>query len=475
MASSENQGLQIALIIFVMLTIILSVTTFVFFRQADEATIRSSADSKKATEADKSLLDAVVELKRLKKWIGVPEDYKIDKVDETAAADFNKYVTALSEEKKNYHSALEYLYSTYLDKDDKLVAKTNQHMALEKEKEAFEAAKNLLVAEAQKKQQEAEDLLKKAQDDFTEERKKKNDQEQLLTDQLKAKEEALDSLKDSSKKEIEVVKSEKTKVEKILVAVNKKNSEIDPASGFEVPDGLILRVSQKAGSVWINVGQADGLRRQVTFSVVGADENVGKDQPTKGRIEVTEVISAHFAQCRILDDNITDPLVEGDKIFTPLWQPGRSESFGIVGKIDMNGDGEDDREMIVDLIHMAGGRVDAQVDPKTDKQEGNLNIHTRYLILGDQPDDAKLGDSSAYTKIQREADQLGVQIITVDKFLDHVGWKDQKQTLIFGGRKGNIADMQPTKLDGGSREARGNVSGVFKKRKPSRRGVKSTY
>ena len=59
MASSENQGLQIALIIFVMLTIILSVTTFVFFRQADEATIRSIADSKKATDADTALRDAI--------------------------------------------------------------------------------------------------------------------------------------------------------------------------------------------------------------------------------------------------------------------------------------------------------------------------------------------------------------------------------------------------------------------------------
>ena len=37
MASSENQGLQIALIIFVMLTIILSVTTFLFFREYEEA------------------------------------------------------------------------------------------------------------------------------------------------------------------------------------------------------------------------------------------------------------------------------------------------------------------------------------------------------------------------------------------------------------------------------------------------------
>ena len=37
----ENQGLQIALIIFVILTIILGVTTFLFFRQYEEATAKA--------------------------------------------------------------------------------------------------------------------------------------------------------------------------------------------------------------------------------------------------------------------------------------------------------------------------------------------------------------------------------------------------------------------------------------------------
>jgi hypothetical protein len=472
MASSENQGLQIALIIFVMLTIILSVTTFVFFRQADEATIRSIADSKKATDADTALRDELKVSARLKELMGVSEGLKPSEVDATAAADFAKYVTALSDEKKNYRAALEYLYGTYLDKDDKLVAKTTQFMQLEKEKEAFEKAKDALVLAARTKQQEAEDRLKKEQLDFTEERNKKNQQEQELKDQLKAKEEELETVKTTSQKDINVVKAEKAKVEENLGIVNEKISILDPTTGFEVPDGLIVHVSQKAGLVWINVGQADGLRRQVTFSVVSADENVGKGQPTKGRIEVTELKGAHFAQCRILEDEISDPLVPGDKIFTPLWQPGRSEGFGIVGKIDLNGDGEDDRDTIVDMIHMAGGRVDAQVDPKTNKIEGKLNINTRYLILGEAPDDANV--EKDFYKIQKEADQLGIQTITVDKFLDHVGWKNPKETLIFG-KRGNVSALPPEKPDGGYPTANGRVSDVFKKRKPSRRGVKSTF
>ena len=49
MAARENQGLQIALIIFVMLTIVLIVTTFLFFRNYQEA-----QEKNKALTADNS-------------------------------------------------------------------------------------------------------------------------------------------------------------------------------------------------------------------------------------------------------------------------------------------------------------------------------------------------------------------------------------------------------------------------------------
>jgi len=43
----ENQGLQIAVITFVMTTIFLSVTTFLFYRQAEEAEAAAATAPKK--------------------------------------------------------------------------------------------------------------------------------------------------------------------------------------------------------------------------------------------------------------------------------------------------------------------------------------------------------------------------------------------------------------------------------------------
>ncbi|HEV3021669.1 MAG TPA: hypothetical protein VGX76_04355 [Pirellulales bacterium] len=472
MASSENQGLQIALIIFVMLTIILSVTTFVFFRQYEEASIKSAKDEEVAKKAVAEAAEKTGQVTRLQQILGVPESPKIADADALWQSDLNKYVTALPEDKRNYRSALEYLYGAYQSLDDKFTAKSAQYMLLEKEKEAIETAKNKLVEDAQGKQNLAEKQRDDAMQAFNDALATKNKHEQELEAELKAKEENIESLKVEKKKEVDTVVAEKVKVETALEIVNKRLDEVDPTTGIAMPDGEIIHVNQKAGSVWINVGRDDGLRRQVTFSVVGANETVGKNQPTKGRIEVTELLGPHFSECRILGDKITDPLVTGDKIFTPLFHPGRSVGIAIVGLIDLTGDGEDDRDMVVDMIHMAGGTVDAQVDLKTDKQEGNLNINTRYLIVGKEPEDAKVGEG--FTKIQREAQRLNVEIINADKFLDLVGWKNMKQTIKFG-KKGNVNDVPPTQPDGGRGVAPGNVSGVFKKRKPSRNGPKSTF
>lgn len=240
----------------------------------------------------------------------------------------------------------------------------------------------------------------------------------------------------------------------------------------EVPDGEIIHVNQKSGTVWINVGRADDLRRLVTFSVVGGDKSVGKFQPTKGHIEVTELLGPHVAECRILGNKISDPLVPGDKIFTPLWHPGRSEGFGVVGKFDLDGDGKDDRDMIIDLITIAGGQVDAQVDPKTSKMTGKLNIKTRYLLVGEESDESTM--LGGYAAIFADAKRFGVEKITLDKFLDHLGWKDQGQTITYGSKGNAGSDVVPMPSDSEIPLADGTVSDLFKKRKPSRRGAEST-
>lgn len=468
MASSENQGLQIALIIFVMLTILLSVTTFMFFREYQEAYDSSVADKTAATKASQDLRKTIEELEAVKEVVGVGRQVPLSEVRQTLEDDMKKFATTAPDESKFYHPALEFVAKTLDERTAELVAARVTIQQERDEREKVEAAKQKQVAEAEDNARKVSEDLVAAKKEFDDERKRMLDDNEDLKRQLKEKGDAVTELADEKKKQEDAFASEKKKLEMRNADLAEKNLELDPTSDTDVADGKIVWVDQRSRSAYINVGQSDGLRRQTMFSVVAGDENVGRDQKTKGRLEVTEILGPHFAEARIIEDRMTDPLVEGDKIYTPLWQPGRTEGFGIIGFIDLDKDGSDDRQMVRDLIRMSGGHVDAE-DTKEGKQVGTLSINTRYLVEGEPP----VGDAAekAYTKMQFDARQIGVRLIPVAKFLDMVGWKNQKQTLLFG-RRGNANDVPPEQRDGGPRQSTGSVGGGFKVRRPlGRRGL----
>lgn len=473
MASSENQGLQIALIIFVMLTILLSVTTFMFFREYEEADQKSRKDAKSATDANQQLTTAVSEMQKLRTFIGVSDTAPLSDVEAAHREDMKKYAATAPDESKFYRPALEFLANTLNEKTAELIAARDTIQQEQDERQKVETAKQVQVAAAEENARKAEADLASAKKAFEDERKKMLDDNAELQTQLKDKNEKYTALEEKSKKQIDELTAYNTKLQRNNEDFIEKLAEVDPTSAFEVPDGKIVWVDQKLRSAYINVGRSDGLKPQTLFSVVAGDEDVGGEQKTKGRLEVTEILGPHFASARIIEDKLVDPMVEGDKIYTPLWHPGRAEGFGIIGKIDLDGDGSDDRDMVRDLVRMNGGRVDAEdvlSGPDAGKQIGELTINTRYLVYGQPPDDSEI-TKKAYTKLLRDSREMGVRTISISKFLDQVGWKNQRQTLKFG-RRGNANDVPPTLPDGGRPPSLGDVGGGFKiRRPPGRRGI----
>src|SRR5262249_17780677 len=160
-------------------------------------------------------------------------------------------------------------------------------------------------------------------------------------------------------------------------------------------------VNQRNGTVWINLGRNDALRRQVSFTVHTPDSKPGGTEGKKGSIEVTQILGDHLAEAKITGDSLTNPILPGDKIYTPLWDPNRPERFAIAGKIDINGDGQDDREQLKSLIALSGGAVDAELDAEG-KMIGAISADTRYLIAGPIQDKAR----NAWTKMASDASLL---------------------------------------------------------------------
>src|SRR5262249_26382260 len=113
MASRENQGFQIALIVFVMLAVLLSLTTFVFFRNyqnekkaSDEATANASKATQRATDLQN-------ERDQYLTYLGVPTSEKKETIDDVWKKDMAVSAAilpnGLPEDQKTYKKVVERL------------------------------------------------------------------------------------------------------------------------------------------------------------------------------------------------------------------------------------------------------------------------------------------------------------------------------------------------------------------------------
>jgi hypothetical protein len=229
----------------------------------------------------------------------------------------------------------------------------------------------------------------------------------------------------------------------------------DYAASF---DGKITRVNPTARTVWINVGTFDNLKKHVSFAVQPQGVPAGSEIPPKAKIEVVQLLGDRLAECRIVEDDLNNPITVGDNIYTSLWDPGQKTRFGFAGKIDLNDDGTDDMDQVHSLVAKAGGQIDVEVVNGAEK--GELSIYTRYLVLGAIPADKE--SAAAYNRLLDTATKLGVQRIPLPVFMDQIGYpKTDGRRIQFGGgsQTGTVA-MDPP--DGGQRVSPGTVSNFVK-------------
>lgn len=480
MAASDNQGLQITLIVFIILTIILMVSTFLFFRNYDEAKNRAAADSAARQKADADLRKATQDVERMREIIGTGAQPAgeagaapaapatgLEALEASFKADMDKFAATLPEEKRRYRDALEALSDELntvnqrlkeeLDRTKDLMDK---HEAREKAKDAqiqehvaaVESAKADLAAERAKFAQQLQEITA-----INEELKTKLSERQAEIDQVKVQAEA-DQKRFTA--EVATLNSRITDLKTTLDQLRRTT--------FEVADGTVVKVNLATRTAWINLGSDDYLRPQVTFSVYGRDDNDVARYASKGKLEVTRIVGSKLAEARILEDQLTDPISPGDKIYTPAWHPGRQEHFALAGFLDIDGDGLSDRQALRDLIAMAGGVIDAELDDDG-QRTGQLSLETRYLVQGREPS----GDTiKAFNDMTIEAGKYGVEVITLAKFLDHIGWRDPQRRLDYNSGRG---EDFPIPREIRPPAANGITTDLFRKRTPPRTPKPSAF
>ena len=459
--------------VFVLLTIVFGVSTFIFFSQYREARDRATAATQKASEDSNRARDALAQMEQLKKMVGFAATDTVESIQGLFNGDMDKYAKTYPKDMQFYRPALTRMAEALKEKDESL---TNEQASVAKLKADLVALDNFTKVEIAKHDQNAKDAQKDKEDEtnkFGVDRKKLEDELAKMNGTLTQNRKASDAAQADLTNKLVVATDGLKERGDHLVKTKKKLEDIQSTTPPEKFQGEVRWVNQHQGIVWIDLGRADALQPRTTFSVYAAGPGEMTEIGKKASIEVTEVLGNHLAQARILDDRAANPIVPGDKIFTPVWSLGEKRHFAIVGLIDLNGDGRYDPEelrRLHTLIEMNGGVVDAPLDAEG-KRRGKMTLDTRYLIEGQKPDaSSSPGQLEDFSLMTDDAAKLRVESIALEKFLNRMGWSRESQVLLFGG-EGNI----PISTEKTPPISRGRINDLFKPRQPPRSSGGSTF
>ena len=485
MARSENQGIQVWLILTVILLVAVGVFAFIFYKQAGDATKEMESAKKAKADSDKAISKIEFQNQYLKHMIGWAQKSKdelqviknslgeVDSDWQKMDADYKKDMATVKsagvpEEQLNYRNFFQ-LVLTQLSKRHHDVSDLNQ-----KSNQAI-AAREAALKEKEDEVNRQAAALDKAVRDLADVRQKLQNQ---LADVRALADREADKRRTSetnSQKKIQQMTVKITDITKQLAdsrtAIQnlvERTKQREEDSSFKIADGKIVWVNQRSNMVWINLGRADGLRRATTFSVYDRDESGVAKPVRKGAIEVLRIVNDHSAEARITESNSSNPILMQDKIYTPVWRPGRKVHFGIAGLVDVTGNGKTDRSMVRSLIRQSGGVIDYEIDAagKVLTPGKAMTVNTRFLVVGTAPADipgSTAEANSKYSDTIKKAQQLGIERISIDKLLSYMGWTGNAQITPLGKRAGTNYKIKPT---GQSRVSTG--SNAFRKDAPRR-------
>lgn len=396
-------------------------------------------------------------------------DEKFQKLVDQFAKDMALFGPSTPQEQRNYASLVAYLMQELRARNQQ-VDNTNRELAQAKDE-------NLAVV---KREREASANEKKRADDLE---KQLGTERADFTTKLDASEKSVEEVSKSLTLAKEERLKEKNKLSsdissrdaelvKVRQVMNDLRTKLDQFQGddFQTPQGQITTVSADGTGVWINLGKRDGLRVGTRFSVIDPDQGrVSNDVEAKAHLEVVEV-KDELSRARILESSNSDPIVRGDEVYSIAWQPGRKVEFALLGKMDLNNDGVDDRSTVKQLIQESGGVVVEEMLPDG-KQTGKMTYDTRWLVIGEAYDPTAergmttSGDYGAkYSDTLKRAKELGVPTINLDKLMSYLRASSDDRSIPMGAAT-RPADLAPVgKLMPASK---GTVSEFYKNLRPS--------
>jgi len=454
--ASAQQGLTIALIVFVMLTFILAVTTYLFFKKATDAETAMTTANGEASKAKGEMQKVADDRSKLLNILGFPEDKPVADVETETNDAFEKKFGDFRDDQKAYLKLSDWLLASMKTKDE-------QNKQLQAEKTNMEQGKDKALADARNRQNELEQLLKKQEADAEAERSEFNkgrERYEELTAQLQADlkkaNEASDRMKllvDEIAKGDQVVavdrqakyKAAKAEgqigqlydelrdrermiarqneilaelrvadksVQDMVLAATPKDDRID---GF---DGQVTSINEVEGTLLLNLGSTQGLRTGTIFNIYNPNDPRPQIGAKKATVEIQAIEGPSLARARVRHQSSRDPILAGDGAATSLWSPGRGFEAVFIGYLQVDRDSGQDSDDLARLVERSGGRVEPSVTPTTTLL---VDAGPPRILAGERPSGWRQADETRRERMLKEAKRLGIRVVGVDTFLDMMG------------------------------------------------------
>lgn len=446
----SKAGIVIPLVLFVLLSIILGVTTYTGYQAADLADKgKKEADTKKnekekeaewfryfalmmreytgysikdekTGDADKNVIEAIGVLRgKFASGQGSSNDSQLNQ-NTQLLSDLEKRLgwddavkrprktilqelADLQKQLKDTQAALasEKARADGLDRD-----KANLESENKKAREAFQASLVKQNKDTGDEVNKVRETVKAQQDEVDRVNKEKNDLKSSSDAEITRMKQVIDAcakllvaLRKAPSEQVFLVRQElsadfkaaENAVEKLagvkLPVPQERIAKVDRLKDVE-PKGTVYRMDRTGDLPYIDLGSAHGLKAGQTFSIHGKGPDGRALRESKGSLEVVRVLDARTSQTRItaLADQGRDPVMPGDLLVNPAWSPNQKMHIALVGLMDLTGDGRDGREELVRTLSAQNVVVDAYLDLKDLKIVGQMTARTDYLVVGFAPD-----------------------------------------------------------------------------------------
>ena len=440
-----------ALIVFFLITVSLGVTLYVFYQMNAETVMHLQELSDQQAIKNGELMVKQNELEEFKKKIDGEETKKTvaELVDDHAAV-MKKYAENFTKSNQSYSSILAYLFNQMQVQNFTLDANQQDALDLTAFNEnrtkynsiALDSVKKHAAIFAQDKNVYAK-ALAEIEADLN---KQKSNLDQLVKAAGTSNDTIIKKLNTDLSKTNEDIKVQMGSNIKARQQLAKNETRV-----AEKPNGTIQFISAAQGKATIDLGSADNIPLSATFSVYSRAETDMKNGKKKGSIQVAQVTGLHSSECIVTSDNPSDPIVPGDKIFSPVIG---DRHFAIAGFIDMDNNGINDVEQLVKILEANGGVVDGYQNE--DKQVRRLEETTDFLIIGKRPDEsAREEERMTFTNFTKAAYEFNTPQISLEKLLQEMGVSSDKSAVIQGGIDTRPIPYTKNNFSGG------DVSGLY--------------